>query len=136
MKSLKIVFLVVDVSFIAYWLATVLHLIPDSVAFKDYSNPIVSAWNWSFLPLDLLISATGLTSVALWRREDPRWRPVALMSLVFTMTSGLQALAFWAIRGEFDGVWWGANGFLLLYPLFFLPGLLCDAAKSREPSAA
>ena len=50
MKTLKPFFLVVDIGFIAYWCITALHLTPVELAFKDYANPILSAWNWSFLP--------------------------------------------------------------------------------------
>jgi hypothetical protein len=52
------------------------------------------------------------------------WRDLALISLVLTSVSGLQAVAFWAMRGGFDPVWWIPNGFLLTYPLFFIPRLL------------
>ncbi len=52
------------------------------------------------------------------------WRPWALLSLAFTSASGLQAIAFWAIRGDFDLAWWLPNLFLLLYPVAALPVLL------------
>lgn len=82
------------------------------------------AWNWSFLPLDLLVSATGLTGVWLHKNGDRRWRGLVLISLVLTSCAGLQAISFWAIRGELDLTWWLPNLFLLLYPPFFVPGLL------------
>lgn len=124
MQRLKPFFLIVDIGFIVYWLVTALHLIPPAWAFKDYTHPILSAWNWSFLPLDLAISATGLASVWLWGRRDERWRNTAILSLTLTFCSGLMALSFWAIRGDFDVMWWAANGFLMIYPLFFLPRLV------------
>jgi hypothetical protein len=40
------------------------------------------------------------------------------------MTSGLNAIAFWVIRGDFDPTWWIPNLYLLIYPFFFLPQLL------------
>ncbi|MFN8439259.1 MAG: DUF5360 family protein [Caldilineaceae bacterium] len=120
MKTLKILFWVVDLGFVLYWLITLLHLIPPSFLFKDYDNPILSAWNWSFLPLDLLISTTGMLSLWRFQRHDPQWRSFALISLVLTFCSGLQAIAYWGIRGDFDPFWWGPNLFLLLYPLFFI----------------
>jgi hypothetical protein len=46
---------------------------------------------------------------------------VPLISSVLTSCSGLQAVAFWALRGDFDVIWWAPNLFLLLYPLVFLP---------------
>ena len=63
-RFLRPLFLIVGLGFIAYWAITLAGVIPDEYLFKDYDNPILSAWNWSFLPLDLAISASGLT--ALW----------------------------------------------------------------------
>ena len=72
MRTLKFFFLITDIGFILYWLITLLHLIPPEYLFQDYTNPILTAWNWSFLPLDLFVSATGLTSLFLYRRGDER----------------------------------------------------------------
>ena len=127
MNKLKYFFLVVDIGFIAYWLITLLGVIPNEYLFKDYENPILVAWNWSFLPLDLFISATGLTSLWLWKKENNNWKSLALISLVLTFCSGLQAIAFWALRSDFDISWWVPNLFLLIYPLFFIP----DFVKNR-----
>jgi hypothetical protein len=54
------------------------------------------------------------------------WHQLALISLVLTFCSGLQAIAFWIIRGDFDLTWWLPNLFLLIYPLFFIPRLIVD----------
>ena len=124
MKALKPFFWFTDIAFIVYWLITALHLIPPEFLFPDYSNPILTAWNWSFLPLDLLISASGLGSLWAYNRRLEVWRSLALISLTLTMTSGLNAIAFWVIRGDFDPTWWIPNLYLLLYPFFFLPRLL------------
>lgn len=129
MKTLKLFFLITDLGFIFYWLIVLLHLIPDSLLFKDYNDPILQAWNWSFLPLDLFISFTGLFSLYLFRKDNPVWKQYALISLILTFCSGLQAIAFWTIRLDFDITWWIPNLFLLLYPLFFIPKLL-----SKEPA--
>lgn len=120
MQRLKPFFLFTDSAFIMYWVATLLQLVPESLLYRDYHDPLLVAWNWSFLPLDMLISATGLTSLALHRQADPRWRSLALISLVLTFCSGLQALAFWTLRADFDLSWWLVNGYLLVYPLFFI----------------
>ena len=56
-RFLRPLFLVVDLGFIAYWAITLAGVIPEGYLFKDYDNPILAAWNWSFLPLDLAISA-------------------------------------------------------------------------------
>ncbi len=124
MKSLRIFFWITDVGFILYWLVTLLHLIPSAYLFKDYDHPILSAWNWSFLPLDILISLTGLASLYLYKKQNHMWKQIALVSLVLTFCSGLQAIAFWAIRMDFAPSWWLPNLFLMLYPLFFIPTLL------------
>jgi hypothetical protein len=118
-RGLAAAFLVIDFGFIAYWAITLLDTIPVDYLFKDYDNPILHAWNWSFLPLDLLISASGLTAVIRVKRGES-WRSWALISLVLTFCSGLQALSFWALRGDLDPAWWLPNLFLLLYPFVFL----------------
>ncbi len=124
MNRLKYYFLVVDIGFILYWLITLLGVIPNEYLFKDYNNPILVAWNWSFLPLDLFISGSGLTSMYLWHRDIKSWNPLALICLVLTSCSGLQAIAFWVLRNDFDPSWWIPNLFLLVYPLFFIPSFV------------
>lgn len=124
MKLLKPFFLVTDIGFIIYWIITFFHIIPDSVAFKDYTNPILIAWNWSFFPLDILISITGLSSLYLYKQKREIWRGFALISLILTFCSGLQAISFWAYYKDFDPYWWGFNGFLLIYPLFFIKAVM------------
>lgn len=123
-RPLLVLFWLVDLCFLAYWAVTLLHLVPEAFLFKDYNDPILVAWNWSFLPLDLAISATGLLSVYLHRRGRPQAARLAQISLVLTACSGLQAVSFFALRHDFDPLWWGPNLFLLLYPLVFLPRLL------------
>lgn len=86
-RFLRPLFLIVDLGFIAYWAITLAGVIPDEYLFKDYDNPILSAWNWSFLPLDLAVSATGLTALRRAKR-GLRWRELALVSLVLTSCSG------------------------------------------------
>jgi len=128
MKRLKFFFLITDFGFIAYWFITAIHLVPDVYLYSDYHNPLLVAWNWSFLPLDLCVSATGLTSVYLYQKGNKLWQPIALISLVLTLCSGLQALAFWSIRTDINLSWWLPNAYLLVYPLFFIPSLLRRAA--------
>lgn len=121
MRVLKWFFLVVDFSFILYFSATAMGIIPEEYAYSDYTNPILVSWNWSFLPLDIVISLTGLSSIYLHRKGRAEWKSIALLSLVLTFCSGLMAISFWAIRLEFDAVWWIPNLVLMLYPLFFIP---------------
>lgn len=110
-------FLVTDLGFFGYWLLSLTGALPEDWLYTDAGSPLVSAWNLSFLPLDLLVSATGLTAVAMHRRARPAWRGTAAVSLALTVASGLQAVSFWAITGAFDPFWWGVNLWLLLYPL-------------------
>jgi hypothetical protein len=121
-RSLRALMLLTDLGFVVYWLLTALHAIPPQYAYSDYRDPVIVAWNWSFLPLDLLVSATGLSGLWWSRRAETARRGEALVlaSLAFTVASGLQALSFWAVRGELDVTWWVLNGFLVGYPLPFL----------------
>lgn len=123
-RSLKTLFLLTDIGFILYWAVTWVSWIPKEYLYQDYTNPLLVAWNLSFLPLDLLISVTGFYSLFLLRRSDQRSRMVALISLVLTFCSGLQAIAFWSFRGEFNWGWWVPNLYLMIYPLFYIPRLL------------
>ncbi len=128
MKTLRPFFLFVDTGFILYWSITHFKLIPEELLFPDYHNELLVIWNWSFLPLDILVSITGLSSLILFRRGHALWKPLALISLVLTSASGLQAIVFWSIQGWFDWSWWLPNLFLLLYPLFFIPRLARELA--------
>ena len=121
MKGLKYIFLFVDIGFILYWIITLLNIIPPEYLYSEYNNPIMVDWNWSFLPLDLFISITGLMSIYTFNRNREAWKKWALISLVLTFTSGLQAIVFWTIRLDFNFSWWLFNGFLLIYPLFYIP---------------
>ena len=121
MYNLKYFFFIVDFGFIIYWVITAFNLIPAEYLYNDYTNPILINWNWSFLPLDVLISITGLTSIRLYHKKNIQWKMCALTSLILTFTSGLQAISYWVIAKDFNFTWWLINGFLLIYPLFFIP---------------
>ncbi|MEI5101466.1 DUF5360 family protein [Streptomyces sp. PmtG] len=121
LAAVKLAMLVTDLGFLAYWSAALLGLIPAAYAYKDYDDPVMSDWNYSFLPLDLAASATGLAALYLTRRPGHRhaaaWRPLMLVSLTLTSTAGLQAVAFWALRGDWSPTWWLPNLALLLFPI-------------------
>jgi hypothetical protein len=66
-NSLRLSLSITDIVFLAYWLVSALHLagvlpIPADWLYADADDPRVVAWNWSFLPLDLAFSLTGLTA--------------------------------------------------------------------------
>ncbi len=126
LKNLKFFLMITDIGFILYWSITLFHLIPENSLFKDYNNPILVAWNFSFLPLDLLISFTGILSLLWYQKGKENWKIIALMSLIMTFCSGLQAIVFWIIRLDFDLTWWIPNLFLLVYPMFFIPLIISN----------
>ena len=128
MRALRPIFLVVDIGFVIYWVVSFLGVVPAEFLYANYNDPMMVAWNWSFAPLDLAVSATGLWSLALFRKKDARCKKLALVSLALTSASGFQAISFWAIRGDFDFSWWAPNLFLLLYPWYFIHRFIQDDA--------
>ena len=119
-RGLFIIFFIVDIGFIIYWLITYFHLLPPAYLYNDYTNPVLVDWNWSFFPLDMLISLSGLNSIRLYKKKSSQWALYALGSLFLTFCSGLMAISFWIFHNEFDLSWWIPNLFLLIYPLFYL----------------
>jgi Family of unknown function (DUF5360) len=111
MSPLKYFFLLIDLGFIAY-------------LYNDYTNPVLVNWNWSFFPLDMFVSGTGLFSLYLFRKGNQKWRVSALISLILTSVSGLQAISYWVLAHDYDPTWWIPNLFLLIYPVFFIPKLV------------
>lgn len=132
---LRLALSITDLLFLAYWAASGLHAagvlpIPADLLYADADLPRVAAWNWSFLPLDLAFSLTGLAAVRLARREDPLWRPLALVSLVLTMVAGGMAVGYWTLLGEFDPAWFLPNLALLIWPMAFLPRLVATLGSN------
>lgn len=130
-RGLTTLMVLTDVGFIAYWVVTGLHLLPAEWLYRDATNALMVDWNWSFLSLDLLVSATGLGGLHFARRGRPAARGLVIISLTLTCASGLMALSFWALRRDFDLGWWLPNGFLLIYPLPYLLMLLREEPASR-----
>lgn len=131
MKAMKPFLLATDIGFILYWSVTLLMAIgaislPPEWLFKDYANPIIYAWNWSFFPLDMVLSVCGLMSVRAHNQGHTYWVPLAAFSLALTFCAGFMAISFWVFRGDFDVTWWGVNLALMIWPLFFLPRLARD----------
>ncbi|PHS23123.1 MAG: hypothetical protein COA84_11550 [Robiginitomaculum sp.] len=122
-RTLKMLFLVTDFGFVLYWGATILATfgivhIPQDWLFRDYTNPNIIAWNWSFLPLDLIASATGITAVSMATRNK-KWEKLALISLCLTFCAGFMAISFWVFQMSFDALWWASNLFLAIWPIWF-----------------
>lgn len=119
-KGLFHLFFLVDIGFILYWTITYFHLLPPEWLYKDYTNPILVDWNWSFFPIDMLISFSGLNSIRLYRKQSASWSFFAISSLYLTLCSGLMAISFWVFHQDFDMTWWIPNLFLLGYPVYYI----------------
>jgi hypothetical protein len=133
-RSLALALSITDLLFLAYWLSSGLDkvgliAIPADWLYAGAGEPRVDAWNWSFFPLDLAFSVTGLAAVAASRKGSASWRPLALISLILTMVAGGMAVGYWTLLGEFDPAWYLPNLALLLWPLAFLPGLMRDLSR-------
>lgn len=127
-----------DAIFLAYWLITALAaagliVLPAALLYANYHDPRVIAWNWSFAPLDLAFSASGLAAIRAGRAGRAAWRPLALISLLLTMVAGGMAVGYWALLGEFDPSWFLPNLALLLWPTAFLPGLIRALSGAALP---
>jgi len=134
-RSLVFALSATDALFLIYWAVAAAGQfgvveIPPAWMYAGYDEPRVMAWNWSFLPIDLAFSVSGLLAVGAARRGDPLWRPLCLISLVLTVVAGLMAVSYWALLGEFEPSWFLPNLALVLWPLAFLPKLVCDIGGS------
>lgn len=128
-RRLAAALLVTDLAFLAYWSASALQLVgvadvPAAMMYADHLEPRVIAWNWSFLPLDLAFSLTGLAAVSASRRGNASWRTLAIVSLALTATAGGLAVSYWTLLAEFDPAWFLPNLAILFWPFAFLPGLI------------
>ncbi|GEM44728.1 DUF5360 family protein [Deinococcus cellulosilyticus] len=123
--------LITDLGFLVYWMLTAVGVLSPVPADALHSSDFLTAWNWSFLPLDVLASLLGLLAVFLTSRFDVT--PLVVVSLTLTHVAGLNAIAFWAIRGDFSLEWWLPNLYLMLFPLWFLPRLICLQTRPITP---
>jgi hypothetical protein len=122
--------LTTDVGFLIYWTLIATSALPADRMFADYDSPAVTAWNWSFLPLDVLASITGFLALRALRDTRPEASVLLPVSLTLTSTAGGMALAFWAISGDLEWSWWLPNAFLLLFPI----PLLIHLARHPAPA--
>lgn len=128
-SSLALALTITDLAFLLYWTLAGSHAlglvhVPQDWLYANADDPRVVAWNWSFFPLDIAFSLTGLAAVRSARRGDDAWRPLALISLILTMVAGGMAIGYWVLLAEFDPFWIGANALLLIWPIPFLGGLV------------
>jgi hypothetical protein len=116
--------LVADVAFVAYWVLVAGRLLPADRLFAEYADPRVVAWNWSFLPLDLAASVTGLLAATALRSGSLAAPARLVLSLALTATAGGMAVAYWAYRGQWDASWLVPNLLLAVLPLPMLVRLM------------
>lgn len=128
-RRLATALLVTDLAFLAYWSALALQFVgvadvPAAMMYADHLEPRVVAWNWSFLPLDVAFSLTGLAAVSASRRGFASWRTLAIVSLTLTAMAGGMAVSYWTLLAEFNPAWFLPNLAILLWPFAFLPDLV------------
>jgi hypothetical protein len=124
LKYLKRIFVITDVGFILYWAVTAIGVLPKEWAYHNYKNPIMISWNWSFFPLDMFISLSGFLCLYYYKKNNDKWRTWCLLSLVFTMSSGVQAISFWFLTNDYSIFWWVFNLYLIVYPILFIRKIL------------
>lgn len=135
-RTLAFLLAITDVTFLLYWSMTslaelsVIH-VPSEWMYADYNQPQIVAWNWSFFPLDVVLSIVGLSAVAASNRSSSLWRPLAVISLTLTSVAGGMAISYWVLLRQFDPSWFLPNLALCIWPLIFLPGLV--KGLSRMP---
>lgn len=124
--------LATDLGFLAYWTVSALGLLPAEWLFADHDHPILVAWNWSFAPIDLLASTSGLLALSVARRGSASWRSLALVSVVLTFCAGAMAVSFWALRRDFDPAWWAPNIYLVVWSAIAVRALIPRSPPFRE----
>ena len=97
--------------------------------FRDYSNQVIQAWNWSFFPLDVAAALTVFVGAFLIKRHVVAGDIVLVLGLTLTFCAGFMAISFWAFYGDFEPFWWGSNALLMIVPLVVFAGMVCDRMK-------
>ncbi len=68
----------IDVARLGSWLvialcgAGMVALPPEQLS-SDYASPVVVAWNWPYMPLDVIVSCLALLAAWRDRRSHPGW---------------------------------------------------------------
>jgi hypothetical protein len=131
-RAMRLLLSMTEVAMLAYWAVAALACLnlisisPDYM-YNGYGQPLIDAWNWSFMPVDVLFALCGLSAAYLPMPDSWRAR-LHDAALVLMFCAGMMALSFWAIRGEFDPLWWTMN--------LWLVGLSITAFTCRPGLAA
>ena len=125
MKASKTLLILPEWALAAYWTAVILSLIPLEWQCKHYSNPIIQAWNGSFLPLDLLAVIITLSGLPLNKCGVRHGEIILTTGLTLTFTASFMAISLWVNYGS---AWWLPNITLMLIPLTVLAQYSCQHA--------
>ncbi|MEU3657952.1 DUF5360 family protein [Streptomyces sp. NPDC032161] len=125
LRATTVAMVLTDVGFVVYWALVIIGALPPEAMFDEYTDPRVTAWNWSFLPLDIAASISGLAAVRAMRRGSHAAPAALTLSLALTATAGGMAVAYFTLRGQLDPSWLLPNLALLLFPLPLLTRLTC-----------
>lgn len=128
-KLQKAIVWTIDIGFIVYWCLIVFRALPPEMMFEGYEKREVQAWNWSFLPLDILAALTGIIGQTTRRLNASVF---LIISLVFTFVAGGMALAYWVVLGFYDILWWAPNLVLLVFPLWPLYQYVLTPVRSES----
>ena len=122
----------VDAGLLLYWAAVFLNLIPDHLRFKDYSNQVIQAWNWSFFPLDVAAALTVFLGAHLTRVGTRIGDLVLTVGLMLTFCAGFMAISFWSCYCDFDPLGWGDNALLMIFPALGFGSMVCRRLETAE----
>ena len=120
-KSQKTLLLLTDAGMLLYWLVVFLdalslvRLNPEYM-YSDYQNPLMVAWNLSFLPIDVAFALSGLVAL-LYPLSQKAKETLITISLTLMFCAGVMALSFWIILEDFNLFWWGVNLWLMALPI-------------------
>ena len=130
----KPLLVLVDAGLLLYWFMVITDLFPKDLRFRDYSNEIVQAWNWSFFPLDVAAALVVFLGVFLMNRKIAAGELVLMFGLTLTFCAGFMAISFWAYYGDFEIFWWGANSILMIVPLLVFANMIYEKSEALTGS--
>lgn len=122
----KALLVITDLGLTAYWALTAVGIV--SVG-KD---AWLTAWSWSFLPLDALAILAGLTW-SLLPGNHPLSAPMFAVALALTLAAGIMALSFFLLWGTWDISWWLVNLWLTLMPIGIALATLSPRSGNPSP---
>lgn len=129
----KPLLVIVDAGLLLYWSMVVADVFPEELRFRDYSNEVVQAWNWSFFPLDITAALFVFLGAYLTKRKVGAGDLVLMFGLTLTFCAGFMAISFWAYYGDFELFWWGANSVLMVVPLLVFGSMIVDRMGCKVP---